>query len=285
LPVARYPLPASLSLDPRSPKLMAARPAHSLRHEYGLYVEREIENYKESVPRSVLLSIGDEAVSSLAKLPQLALTELLLCEEVDRLIVRRLRLPTYTTWRKRRAKFEAEQRRPERWGLTADDGVVRAVERTGERGSAQALVADPTDEAHTLYLAANGCDVTALSVEEDAVDRVLEAAREAGFGERVRSHVGSLGSWLPHGPLTAVIVSPAALAGLSDEERARVIAALQSATVDGGVHLVRTISGGVEASIRGLDLAQLAATYRGWDVTMEPTAAGPSAFVARKGVA
>jgi hypothetical protein len=31
------------------------------RHEYELYLEREIENYKESVPRSVLLSIGGTA--------------------------------------------------------------------------------------------------------------------------------------------------------------------------------------------------------------------------------
>ena len=30
------------------------------------FVEREIENYKESVPRSVLLSIGDDAVRALA---------------------------------------------------------------------------------------------------------------------------------------------------------------------------------------------------------------------------
>ena len=30
---------------------------------------------------------------------QLALTELLLCEEVDRLIFSRLRLPSYQTWR------------------------------------------------------------------------------------------------------------------------------------------------------------------------------------------
>ena len=41
------------------------RPTRSLKHEYELFVEQEIENYKESVPRSVLLGIGDEAVSSL----------------------------------------------------------------------------------------------------------------------------------------------------------------------------------------------------------------------------
>jgi hypothetical protein len=81
---------------------MPPRPTRSLQHEYALYVEREIENYKESVPRSVLLSIGDEAVRALAAQQQFALTELLLVEEVDRIIFKRLRLTAYATWRKRR---------------------------------------------------------------------------------------------------------------------------------------------------------------------------------------
>ena len=59
---------------------MAQRPTRSLKHEYELFVEQEIENYKESVPRSVLLSIGDDAVSSLSAAPQFALTEILLCD-------------------------------------------------------------------------------------------------------------------------------------------------------------------------------------------------------------
>ena len=71
------------------------RPTRSLKHEYELFVEQEIENYKESVPRNVLLGIGDDAVSSLSAAPQLALTEMVLWEEVDRIIFKRLRLPSY----------------------------------------------------------------------------------------------------------------------------------------------------------------------------------------------
>ena len=71
---------------------MALRPSRSLKYEYALYLEREIENYKESVPRSVLLSIGDDAVRALAGQQQFALTELLLCDEVDKIIFKRLRL-------------------------------------------------------------------------------------------------------------------------------------------------------------------------------------------------
>src|ERR1051326_5554651 len=111
---------------------MANRPARSLRHEYELFVEEEIENYKESIPRSALLSIGDEAVASLTEQAQFALTELLLAQEVDRIIFRRLRLPTYQTGRRRGLKLIREMRRPEHWGLQADDVLVRAVRATGE---------------------------------------------------------------------------------------------------------------------------------------------------------
>jgi hypothetical protein len=261
---------------------MPQRPTRSLKYEYELYVEQEIEGYKESVPRSVLLSIGDEAVSVLTKAPQFALTELLLCEEVDRLIVRRLRLPTYTTWRKRRVKLIGELRRPEHWGLTAEDALVREVCTASERSDGQVLLAGATDESHAMYLAANGCQVTALGAEPDAVDRVIAAAVQAGLGERVRARVGDLSSWLPDGPLTAVIVASAALAGLTADERLRAIAALQGATIDGGVHLVQTLVAGGKRSVT---LDELRRTYAGWDITVERSDGKPPAFLARKGAA
>src|SRR5689334_25305180 len=87
---------------------MAHRPTRSLQHEYERYLEQEIENYKESVPRTVLLGIGDEAVAALARQAQFTLTELIVWEEVDRIIARRLRLPSATTWRRRRGKLIEE---------------------------------------------------------------------------------------------------------------------------------------------------------------------------------
>ena len=67
-------------------------------------MENEIEAYKESLPRSALLKLGDEAVAVLRDQAQLALTELVVWEEVDRIISRRLRLVSYSTWRRRRLK-------------------------------------------------------------------------------------------------------------------------------------------------------------------------------------
>ena len=253
---------------------MAQRPSRSLKHEYELYVEREIENYKESVPRSVLLSIGDDAVRALAEQQQFALTELLLVDEVDKIIFKRLRLPAYATWRKRRIRLLEEMRRPEHWGLRADDIMVRAAQTVG--ASSRVLVAGTHVETPALYLAANGCDVTALA-DHAAVQRVLDAAEEVGLAGRVHASAMALDSFTPQHPLTAVIYSPAAFAGLSAAERARVIQALQSATADGGVHLVQTIARGKRTPV---SLEELQRRYRGWDVTIEESA--PDSFVARK---
>lgn len=251
-------------------------PSRSLKHEYALYLEREIENYKESVSRTVLLSIGDDAVRALASQQQFALTELLLCDEVDKIIFRRLRLPAYVTWRRRRVRLLNELRRPEHWGLSADDAVVRAVQLAGDT---RVLVAGTHVETPALYLAANGCDVVALA-EPEAVQRVLVAAEEAGLGERVHASAVALDSWTPDAPLTAVIYSPAAFRGLSITERTRVIQVLQRATADGGVHLVQTIAAGKRTPV---SMQELRRRYRGWAVTVED--GKPSTFLARKAIA
>lgn len=259
----------------------STRPTRSLRHEYELFVEQEIENYKESVPRSVLLSIGDEAVSALSAAPQFALTELLLCEEVDRIIVKRLRLPSYDSWRRRRLKLIDELRRPEHWGLRPDDVLVRALPTTEGR----VLVAGASDEVSALYLAANGCEVTTLTHEVDALERVMQAAIGAGLAGRVHASIGDLSSWTPepHSQLDAVIVNPAALDALSADERARVIEVLQSATIDGGVHLVQTIVSSKAGE--SISLEELRSRYRGWEVTVERADGRSKTFLARKGAA
>jgi hypothetical protein len=257
------------------------RPTRSLKYEYELFVQQEIENYKESVPRGVLLGIGDDAVRSLTSAPQFALTELLICDEVDRLIFKRLRLPSYDTWRRRRIKLIGELRRPEHWGLRPDDVLVRALPTSSE---GRVLVAGAADEVSALYLAANGCQVTTLAVEEDALERLRQAAIGAGLAGLVNAQLGDLTSWRPHLPLNAVIVDPMALDGLSAEERAQVIETLQSATMDGGFHLVRTIAAAGRTG-DALSLDELRSRYRGWTVTVERGDGRAKTFLARKGAA
>lgn len=244
---------------------MSSRTARSLRYEYELYVEQEIENYKESIPRSAILAIGDEAAAKLAAESQFTLTELLLVEEVDRIVAKRLRLPKYETWRKKRLRLVDEMRRPEHWGLQRGDALVRTVENaTAEKITAHVLVAGESAEHSALYLAANGCDVTAIDSREEMLERVMAAAVQAGLAERVHAFAAELPQFQPDHLLKAVVCSHSALASLPERERLRVIEVLQSATADGGIHLVETIAAGSAA------IEQLRSTYKGWAVTVEP---------------
>src|SRR6185436_13709721 len=218
---------------------MAHPPQRSLRHEYEIYVEQEIENYKDSIPRSALLRIGDEAVDQLRKRNQLEFSEILIWAEVDVIIRRRVRIPTFATWRNRRLKLLAEYRRPERWGLAPDAPVVR--EMASEESDRHVLVAGVREAGMAMYLVANGCSVTTVEDDEDMVERVLTAAGQVGLTSRVHSRAIGLGEWAPDEPLNAVVCTPAAFERLSRDERTRVIDLLKGATLDGGVHLVQTL--------------------------------------------
>lgn len=251
----------------------------SLKHEYELYVEREIEDYKDSVPRSVLLSIGDEAVAALRLQPQTTLTEMVLWEEVDRIIAKRLRLPSYRTWRRRRLKVLEEYRRPERWGLLPNSALARELSAAPEGG--HVLVAGVDDEGTAMFSAAHGCAVTALDPALDVVERVMHAAEEAGLAELVRGCVADLGDWAPDVALRVVVCTPAAFAGLSPEERERAIATLQSATMDGGVHLVQTLVAGQPGHVAP-SLDELQDRYVGWATSVETGGAAGPTFLARK---
>ena len=127
-----------------------------------------------------------------------------------------------------------------------------------------------------MYLAANGCEVTAVESEVEAVQRVMEAAIQAGLAERVHAVAGELSEFRPAAPLFAVVCSHSALSILSARERARVIGVLQSATQDGGVHLVETLIAGSNA------VEELRATYAGWQISIEPASGDQQVFLARK---
>lgn len=264
---------------PRAPvDGMPAFSPKSLRYEYELYVEQEIEYYKDSVPRSALLRIGDEAVTSLRQQEQTSFDEILLWAEVDRIIRNRLRVPSFTTWKRKRLRRLEEYRRPERWGLTADAPLVTAIQQTSEHG--HVLVAGAKAEGPAIFLAANGCQVTALNEDAELVDRVIHVAGEAGLISRLTPCVAALDRFEPppDAPLVAVVCTSEALQRLPRHERARVIDVLKSATLDGGVHLVQTIAAGQAA----LSLDELKSQYRGWVTSVIPDRNADQVFLARK---
>ena len=254
---------------------MPSRPQRSLRHEYELYVENEIEAYKESLPRRALLKLGDEAVGALRDEPQFALTELVVWEEVDRIIFRRLRLISYETWRRKRLKDQRERQRPEHWGFSPDCALAREVRPPAE---SNVLVSGDDNERVACYLAAHGYKVFAVGSEQGAVQRIVNAADEAGLLDRVHGYIADLRQWSRDVELSAVVCSPSAFTGFSEEERREVIGLLQDVTRDGGVHLVS--AAGDEKSV-----TELSTQYLGWQVSVEHNGTVPTDFVARKGAA
>ena len=70
------------------------RPPPSLMQQYQEYVLQRVEGFKNSITRDELLKLGDEAVSEMQSTAegQFVLTEVLMLESVDRLIMKRLAL-------------------------------------------------------------------------------------------------------------------------------------------------------------------------------------------------
>ena len=250
----------------------------SLKHEYGLYVENEIEVYKDSISRTALLKIGDEAVASLQSQAQFGMNELLLCDEVDRIIRKRLRIPAYATWRKKelkRLKEQEEFRRPEHWGVRPDSALAREVHLPAD---SRVLVAGPTAANAALYLAAHGCSVTAIDPANAAAEVSLKQDEVALLAGHIDTSPLVLMDWAPDQPLNAVVCTPAAFAGLTAAERLKVIEVLKSATRDGGVHLVDTII----ASHAEPSLSELRRSYKGWKITVLDDGVSSRSFLARK---
>ena len=80
--------------------MTAPDPSPPLRHAYLEWVEEQVEAYKDSISRAELMLLADQVVQELrvSRKGQYQLTELLLCEAVDRKIARMLRLPGFRVW-------------------------------------------------------------------------------------------------------------------------------------------------------------------------------------------
>lgn len=72
------------------------------RQAYNAWIEDQIEESKATLTRDELLDLAEEAIQSLGDSPdgQYALTEILLRDAVDALLIDRLNLPDYRQWRR-----------------------------------------------------------------------------------------------------------------------------------------------------------------------------------------
>jgi hypothetical protein len=77
-------------------------PAETPRQRYQAWIEEQLEDYKAGLTRDELLDLAEVAVQQLFDAPdgQYPLTEILLCDSVDRLLLARLNLPTFRQWQR-----------------------------------------------------------------------------------------------------------------------------------------------------------------------------------------
>lgn len=77
-------------------------PQSAPRQRYQAWIEEQLEDYKAALTRDELLALADQAVAQLFASPdgQYPLTEMLLCDAVDALLLERLGLPDFRQWRR-----------------------------------------------------------------------------------------------------------------------------------------------------------------------------------------
>jgi len=260
---------------PADSDLMTAPPPRtprSLRQEYDEFIEQRIEEYKDTLPRDDLLEIGDEAVAELQRAPQFQLTELVLTEQVDAIIRRRLKLPSFRRWRERHLPLRVAQREPSHWGLAPAEpvAVLAAHLATGD----DVLVIGAGDGAAALYLVACGAHATVVDPDIAAVEGLEMRAAAEALGRRLECFVEPLAAWRPPREVSACVIEPAALTELTPAERVALVGRIQAATAPAGLHVVMPTD--IAEPPRGGSLSSDAfrTLYAEWIVPRPPAGAG-----------
>lgn len=256
------------------------RPPRSLKQEYEEFMLQRIEEYKNMLAREALLEIGDEAIRELEANAegQYLLTEVLLLEHVDRVIARRLRLPSFKHWNRKHRALRVAQREPTHWGLAQDSPIVALAHRL-EAGD-KVMVVGASALAGALFLAAH--EVEVLLLDEDL--RAIEAAETRAVTEhlagRFHALVIRLGNWLPDVMPTVVVIDPAALGAARVRDRQAVLVELQTRTRAGGIHVILPTPTAREVIPLAPDT--LKTLYGHWQITRSKKTRAGGGFMAIK---
>jgi hypothetical protein len=244
------------------------RSPYSDKQHYHEYILQRIEGYKNSIGRDELMRLGDEAASELQTTGegQFVLTEVLMLETVDRLIMKRLALRPYRRWRQQFIKLREAQRTPTHWGLEPTCPLTRLLPRVEPEDVA--LVLGSGAEAATYLLAAHDAAVTFVAGDLGCVERVESRMAAEALASIFDAYVAPLGGGLPVcldfvDRVDMVVIDPATLAELPPVERADLLADLQERSRPGGVHV---LLGGCAA----LAPDALRSFYEGWTVDEDP---------------
>jgi hypothetical protein len=241
------------------------RQPRSLKQEYQEFILQRLEEYKNAIPREELLQIGDEAVRELqaSAQDQYLLTEVLLLEHVDRIIARRLRLPSFPRWKQKHRTLREAQREPTHWGFDRGHPIVPWAARLEPGDLVVVLGAAALPEA--LYLAAHDTEVFLVDQDLGSVEAAEGRAVTEQLAGLFQALVINYGSWFPDLSPTLVAIAPGCLAQLRAKDRAALIADLQSRTQSGGVHVVLP-AGAHSREVIPLAPEALQALYRGWQL-------------------
>ncbi len=237
------------------------RPQQSLRQEYEEFILQRIEEFKEQITRTELLTIADDAVRELeaGAEDQLVLTEVLVLEHVDRLIMRRLNLPTYRRWRDRHLRLRRAQRQPTHWGLEPDAPLVALAGAPDcER---VALVAGAGAAPAALFLAAYDWPVLFIDGTLGTVEAMETRAAAEALAGHFQALVVRFGDWFPDVAPALTVLDTMTLDRLPGRRRARFLGTLRDRTPPGGAHCFLPPP---EADGAPQAVAALPSEYAGW---------------------
>ncbi|MBA3259467.1 MAG: hypothetical protein H0T68_08385 [Gemmatimonadales bacterium] len=244
------------------------RSPYSDKQHYQEYILQRIEGYKNSIGRDELLRLGDEAASELQATSeeQFVLTEVLMLETVDRLIMKRLALRPYRRWRSQFIKLREAQRTPTHWGLEPACALSRLLPRIEAQDTA--LVVGSAAEPAAYLLAAHDAVVTFVACDLGCVERVESRMASEALAGLFEGYVAQFGATLPPfldnvDDLDLVIIDPGVLVEFSAPVRAELLDDLQRRSRPGGIHvLLGTSKALVPESLRSL--------YGGWALDQDP---------------
>ncbi len=219
------------------------RSPYSDKQHYQDYILQRIEGFKNSIGRDELLRLGDEAATELqtASEGQFLLTEVLMLESVDRLIIKRLSLRPYSRWRRQFLKLREAQRTPTHWGLDPTSPLARLLPRVEAKDIT--LVIGSAAEAAAYILAAHDAVVTFLAGDLGCVERVESRMATEALGSLFEGYVAPAGPCLPEfvditGPLDLVVIDPSALSELGAACRLEFVSDLQRLSRPNSVHVI-----------------------------------------------
>jgi hypothetical protein len=239
------------------------RSTYSDKQHYQEYILQRIEGYKNSIGRDELLRLGDEAASELQATSegQFVLTEVLMLESVDRLIMKRLSLRPYRRWREQFIRLRAAQRTPTHWGIEPHCALTPLLPRLEPDDSA--LVLGTAAAPMTYLLAAHDAAVTFLAGDLGCVERVESRMAAEALSSLFESYVTHFEPALPCflgflQSLDIVVLDLGVLLEVDPSCRGELILDLQQRSRPGGIHVILPCRAIAPETVRSF--------YKGWTV-------------------